>query len=136
MTVKQYLNRAYRIDSRINAKLEQVVSLRDLTTKATSTITDMPRSASPNPHAMQNIIDKIVDLENEINEDIVGLVTIKQEVVSAIKRVDHAEYQVLLELRYLCFKSWSQIAEKMEYEISWVYRLHQKALETVKKNIF
>ena len=35
MTAKDYLTQAYRIDQRINSKLEQVASLRELTTKAT-----------------------------------------------------------------------------------------------------
>ena len=40
MTVKEYLSQAYRIDQRINSKLEQVASLRALATKATSTLSD------------------------------------------------------------------------------------------------
>lgn len=132
MTAKEYLGRAYRIDGRINAKLEQVSALRELATKATSTISDMPRNSSPNPHSMQNIIDKIIDLESEINSDIDALVNIKQEVVTTIKRVDNQEYQTLLELRYLCFKSWEQIAMELGYDLRWIYRLHQRALAVVK----
>ena len=30
MTAKEYLGQAYRIDQRINSKLEQVISLREL----------------------------------------------------------------------------------------------------------
>ncbi len=33
MTAKEYLNQAYRLDQRINAKLEQVSSLNQLATK-------------------------------------------------------------------------------------------------------
>ena len=46
MTAKEYLTQAYRIDQRINSKLEQVSSLRDLSTKATSTLTDVPPSGT------------------------------------------------------------------------------------------
>lgn len=42
MKIKEYLGQAYRIDNRINSKLEQISSLHDLATKATSTISDMP----------------------------------------------------------------------------------------------
>ena len=42
MTAKEYLDQAYRLDQRINSKLEQVLSLRDLTTKATATMSDTP----------------------------------------------------------------------------------------------
>lgn len=48
MTVKEYLSQAYRIDQRINSKLEQVASLRALATKATSTLSDTPPSGSRN----------------------------------------------------------------------------------------
>ena len=44
MNAKDYLNKAYRLDQRINSKLEQVESLNALATKATSTLSDMPRS--------------------------------------------------------------------------------------------
>ena len=40
MTTKEYLAQAYRINQRINSKLEQIVSLRELATKATSTLSD------------------------------------------------------------------------------------------------
>ena len=46
MTAKEYLTQAYRIDQRINSKLEQVSSLRDLSTKATSTLSDAPPSGT------------------------------------------------------------------------------------------
>ena len=51
MTAKNYLGQAYRLDQRINSKIDQISSLNDLATKCTSTITDMPknpnRSSSP-----------------------------------------------------------------------------------------
>ena len=41
MTAKEYLSQARQIDVRINSKMEQVSSLRDMATKATQTLTDM-----------------------------------------------------------------------------------------------
>ena len=132
MTAKEYLGQAYLIDQRINAKLEQAVSLRQLAAKATSTLTDTPHSASPNLRSMENTIGKMVDLENEINADIGALVDLKLEIVSAIKDVENPEYRTLLELRYLCFKPWEQIALEMGYDLRWLYRLHQRALAVIK----
>lgn len=131
MTVKEYLNQAYRLDQRIDSKLAQVAALRDLTTKVTATMTDMPGSASPNVHRTQDIIVKIVDLENEINADIDRLVDLKREMVTVIKKVNNLEYQTLLELRFLCFKTWEQIAVDMGYSIQHIYRLRDKAMELV-----
>ena len=104
MNAKEYLSQAYRIDQRINSKLEQVMSLRALLGKATGTLTGAPKAATPNPHSMEDTIAKMVDLENEINDDIDTLVDLKAEIMRRIKRVENTEYQTILELRYLCFK--------------------------------
>ena len=95
MTAKEYLGQAYRLDQRINSKLEQVLSLRDLTTKATATMSDIPGGGSRNVYRMQDIIGKIIDLENEINADIDQLVDLKCEMVATIKSVENPEYQTL-----------------------------------------
>ena len=131
MTAKEYLGQAYRLDQRINSKLEQVMSLRDLATKATSTLSDVAPSGTRNVYRMEDIIVKIVDLENEINHDIDNLVDLKREMVSVIKAVTDPELQTLLELRYLCFKSWEQIAVEMEYSIQHIFRLHDKSLREI-----
>ena len=131
MTAKEYLTQAYRIDQRINSKLEQVSSLRDLSTKATSTFSDVPPSGTRNVHRMEDVICKIVMLENEINAEIDHLVDLKREMVAAIKSVADPECQTLLELRFLCFKTWEQIAVDMNYSIQHIYRLRDKALKMV-----
>lgn len=129
MTAKEYLGQAYRIDQRINSKLEQVASLRALATKATSTLSDIPQGGSRNVQAMEATIVKIVDLENEINEDIDTLVDLKREIVGVIKHIQNPEYQTLLELRHLCFYSWEKVAVEMEYDLRYMHKLHRKALE-------
>lgn len=129
MTAKEYLGQAYRIDQRINSKLEQVASLRALATKAASTLSDAPQGGSRNVRAMEDTIVKIVDLECGINEDIGTLVDLKREIVGVIKRIPNPEYQTLLELRYLCFHSWEKVAVEMDYDLRYMHKLHRKALE-------
>ena len=132
MSTKDYLSQAYRIDQRINSKLAQVMSLRDLLGKATGTLSGAPKAATPNPHSMEDTIAKMVDLENEINDDIDALVDLKAEIMRRIKRVENTEYQTILELRYLCFKRWEEIAVEMNFSLQHLYRLHEKAVNCVK----
>ena len=132
MTAKDYLTQAYRIDQRINSKLEQVASLRELTTKATSTFSDVPPSGTRNVHRMEDVICKIVDLEEEINVEIDRLVDLKRDIMQVVKTVDDPELQTLLELRYLCFKDWQDIAYSMHCTESNVFKVHSKALQAVK----
>lgn len=131
MTAKEYLGQAYRIDQRINSKLEQVTSLRNLATKATSTLSDTPPSGTRNVHSMEDVIVKIIDMENEINADIDKLVDLKQEIIRVIKAVENQELHTLLELRYLCFKTWEEISVEMGYTIRHIYRLRDMALKKI-----
>lgn len=129
MTSKEYLEQAFQLDQRINSKLEQVMSLRALAMKATATINDMPGAATPNVHKMSDVVCKIIDLEAEINAEIDTLVDLKREITAAIRLVEDPELQLILELRYLCFRSWKDIATDTRCSIRTVYRLHDQALE-------
>ena len=134
MNAKEYLSQAYRIDQRINSKLEQVRSLNELATKATNTISDMPGSATRNVHQIEDVVVKIVDLQNEINADIDTLVNLKRTFVAVIKAVENPEQQTLLELRYLCFKTWEEIAVEMGYSSRGIFSLHSAALKELERN--
>ena len=131
MTAKEYLGQAYRLDQRINSKIEQVASLNELAAKCTSSLTGMPRNPNRASSTMADAVAKIIDLQAEINRDIDRLVDLKREIVSVIKSIDNLEYQTLLEKRYLCFLTWEQIAVDMGYELRWLYRLHHRALDAV-----
>ena len=131
MTAKEYLSQAYRLDQRIDAKIAQVASLNDLATKCTATLTGMPRNPNRGSSTMADAVCKIIDLQQEINEDIDRLVDLKREIVAVIKVVENTEYQILLEKRYLSFQTWEQIAVDMGYSIQHIYRIREKAYASV-----
>ena len=131
MTVKEYLSQAKFLDQRINSKIQQVAALNDLATKATSTLTGMPRNPNHATSTMEEAIAKIIDLQAEINSDIDTLVDLKRDLSATIKAVGNTEYQTVLEKRYLCFQSWEQIAVEMGYDLRRLYRIHGKALDEV-----
>lgn len=132
MNAKEYLSQAFHIDQRINSKLEQVMKLRETSTKATATLSDMPRSDTPNVHRLEDTICKIIDLENEINHDIDKLVDLKREARDVISQLSDPDQQLILELRYLCYKTWEEIADELGYCPSNIYRLHGRALEILR----
>ena len=131
MTPKEYLNQAYWLDRRIDSKLEQLSALKDMVTKTTSAMTDDVVSHTRNVHSMQDVVAKIIDMQAEINADIDRLVDLKSEIMHVIKDVRNPEHQTLLELRYLCFKSWEYVAEQMGYNVRHIYRLHEEAVEQI-----
>ena len=133
MKIKEYLMQAYRIDQRINSKLEQIASLHDLATKATVTFSDMPRNPNKGKSKIEDAIIKIMELEDEINHDIDKLVDLKTNITHLIKNLDSHEYQIILEQRYLCFKSWEQISVDLGYSIQHTFRLHDAALTDLER---
>lgn len=131
MTAKEYLSQAFHIDQRISSKLSQVMRLREAATSCTATLSDMPRPDSSNQQRMADTICKIVDLEREINEDIDRLVALKAEARRAINAVSDPDQQLILELRYLCYKPWNEIMTELGYSEATIYRLHGEALKKI-----
>jgi DNA-directed RNA polymerase specialized sigma subunit len=134
MNTLDFLSQAYRLDLRIDSKLEQIASLNELATKCTSTITGMPRNPNRSVSSMADAVAKIVDLQTEIDRDIHRLIDIKRQIVASIKTVDNKEYQTLLELRFLCGCKWEEVAIKMGYSIQHTYRMRDRALRKVVVN--
>ncbi len=131
LSAKEYLNRGFHINEHIDAKIEQVAMLRDLATKTNVTLSDMPGNPNHDNSKVEDIIVKIVALEDEINADIDRLVDLKRELMEVIKAVDDPQEVLLLNLRYLNFMTWEEIAVKLGCTVRNVHILHSKALEDV-----
>ena len=133
MRTEEYLNQARHLDTQINSKLSQIVSLSALATKCTATLTDMPGNKNNGTSKMEDTILKIITLQEEINSDIDVLVDLKKEIMTIIKKVENSEYRTLLENRYLSFLSWEKIAVEMKYSIQQVYRKRTEALKKIEE---
>ena len=133
MDAKEYLQQAYRLDQEISSKMEQISSLRCLATKTTAALGKEPISGTRDPHRIETVIGRMVELEEKINKDIDRLIETKRKIMGIIGELGSAEHRILLELRYLCFNSWAEIAEKMGFGLRWVHILHGRALAEVDK---
>ena len=59
------------------------------------------------------------------------LVELKKDIIRRIKAVESAELQTILELRYLSYMRWEEIAIELGYGIDNVFRLHRNALDEI-----
>ena len=84
------------------------------------------------PSPIENAIVKLIELENEINDDIDKLVDLKKTIMDRIASVKSDENRLILELRYLSFKTWEDIAEIMNYSYRQVHRIHSEAFKDFK----
>lgn len=78
---KNYFMKAYRVDQRIENKMEQIHLLNDLATKATVTYSDMPGNPSKGHSRLEDVLVKIIDIKMEIHADMLELVDLKKEIM-------------------------------------------------------
>ncbi len=131
MTAKEYLSQAFWVDVGIGSKLDQLDRLNALATKATTTFSEVPFSGTPDPHRHEDIIIKIIDLEDTIRDEMRRLVDLKAEIVKTVSVIKEPEQRYVLEKRYLEFKKWEDIAVEMHRSLRSIYRLHGEALKNV-----
>ena len=130
--VKNELMKAFRIEQDINNKMEQIVSLRELATKASSVLSDMPGSPNRNIHKTEDIIVKFIGMEEELKKEINSLLGTKQFVKDLISQVTDREGRIILEERYLQYDKWEEIAGEMGYTVRQIFRIHDAALMEIK----
>lgn len=128
MTAKEYLNQAKTLDQRINVKLDRVSRLRAMTQKITASLDGEQVSRTRNVTSLEDAIIRLMEEEESLNAAIDRLVDLKREVSGVLKQIDDTDCQLLLELRYLCYRSWEEIAEVMHMHIRTVYKVHGRAL--------
>ena len=126
---KDYLEHGLRLDNRINSKIEQLAELNALAARATSTLSGMPHSPNGASSGLENVIMKIVTLQEEINADIDRLVDLKLEIMEKISQIEDTDLRMVLEYRYLCEESFPDIAVKMNLSARHPYYLHELALK-------
>ncbi len=130
----EFLSQARHIDVRINSKLEELSSLKALAEKVTATYQKDMVDGSRDVHKRENIICKIIDLQNEINSDIDQLVDQKIAMRQIIKSLPDMEWRSALDLRYNHFLKWEDIAAAMGYSVRGVQNIHDRAIAFLEKN--
>ena len=129
MTAKEFLRRARRVDRRVDEATERVDRLRaKLEAGRLSSITGMPRGGAQDWTATA---DKLIELEKRVNARIRELVRVKHLAMDAIDRVDEARLREVLELYSIDGFSWEQVAQRMDLDKRWVFRLHGRALQRI-----
>ena len=132
MSVKDFLERARHLDEAINAQLAEMTHLRELSLKVSSSrLEEHVSHSKPTEAPYAKWVERIVDKEKEINDNIDRLVAVKMEISDYIGTVESVEWQCLLRNRYVLCKQWSDVAEAMGYSVSTVKRLHKKILKNL-----
>lgn len=127
----RYLSRYRRINARINRLLEEQGRWREIAMRTTPSMSQAPGgggSGSP----IERPMDKVLEIDAEINREIDELQTVRQEIRAALNQLEDENLKLLMEYRYIDGLTWEQIAVKMHYGFQWVCKLHGRALNRLR----
>lgn len=123
------LNRGYRAKERIAARNDRIEQWRQIA----ESITANPENASSGggfpSSKVENCVVSIMALEEEITEEIIEITKFESETSEIIRElIEDQNYKTVLELRYLSYLRWEEIAVRMGYTFRWTQELHHRAL--------
>ena len=130
---KAYLQQVKLYDTHIDNKLEELARLKTLATQVTSSIKPVPAFGGGNQDKLGNIVAKIVDLENEINEAVDAYIDKQREISRLLEKLEDADQVAVLHKRYFEYMPWEQIACEMHMTYRNVCYIHGRALQELEK---
>lgn len=134
MTLKEFLNQGYHAKARIRAKEERIENWRQIAESITAQIRPDSAGSSLPSKKVEDCVCNIVDLQNEIKEEIAALVQAEREVGKFIREAPLDEIdRFIVELRYLNYKKWEEIAVELNYAYRWIMRRHKRAIAVLEE---
>lgn len=128
-----YLKQYVILDRKIDRMLAEAERLRARIGRLTPTLNDMPGGGGSIYKSCDlDIINKIVDLETEINQKIDRVIDLKREIEQLIGSIDDEREKLLMSYRYLDGMTFEWIASEMHYHWRYVHKLHVRALGKIK----
>lgn len=127
MRPKDYLSQVRYLDKEIDSKLKLKEDLRARALSIGSfEVKDKVQSSGG--LNFSDWVDKITDIEREIDKKIDELVDLKQRINAQIDRVENPLHRIVLVSHYLNDLSLRQIAVKYSYNYGYIKNVHGHAL--------
>ena len=128
MTAKDYLKDIRKLDLEIQTLQEQISLLRkNAEGLRAMELSDMPKGGKGKD--LSDYVAEIADLQVVCVQHVSELIMKKQEAIERIMSIDGSELRNVLLLRYIQCKEWDEIADKLQYNLRTIFRLHGEALK-------
>lgn len=130
MKAKDYLKQLEKLDTIIQNKLIEKAQIRAVALNVTSCSDGERVQSSGSQQKMADAIDKLIDMEREIDDLIDRLINLKREATGIIEQLNTAEYDVLHKL-YIQGMTFDEVAFSKRKSKSWVTTVHGRALKNM-----
>lgn len=125
--LKHYLKGAWYWKNKRDYLSEKIMRLRSQAEKITTTYSDTPVYGGFADHKQQ-IIAEMVDTQKRYESAVQECKKRLAEIRLLINSLDNYQECLVLEMRYLCYENWQDIALKLNYEERQIFRIHGRAL--------
>ena len=133
MTAKEFLERAFKLYRKLDCNLEQLQRLQDLSKKISSVISGTPTVSNKNFSRVEAAVTEFQAQSELLTDDIAEYSRVRIEIAGTIAQIPNETERLILDYRYLSFKSWRYIAAILNITARRVYQLHDNALISVEK---
>ena len=132
MTPKAYLNQAYRLEQRIKLDQDEINTLRALASDVGSPgFEEHYNPNHPTDAPFVKTLDKIMEYETKVNEDLELLLHLKAEIQEVISAVPSVDERLVLTYRYIKNYTWTRIGDELYADERTIRRWHDRALAHV-----
>ena len=130
MKTEQYLELIRKLDILINNELLEKENIFTLATKTTQVLSDMPKAPGVSDK-VGNLSVKLLMKQQEIDHIVDIYVDLKNEIISQIRTLPMSECDVLYRY-YVLDQGLFDIADEMNYSVSWVKMLKCRGANKIK----
>lgn len=131
MNAKQWLSRARFIDREIALLQKTKEETRDNMTKITQSYESDGAQTTKDPHKY----DRLVELENEIDQKVDELIATKREIMNVIFKVEDRNQRQVLISYYIRMMTLEKIAVEMNYSFRQISNIRRYGIREVQKII-
>lgn len=129
MTAYEYLNQVYYIDRKIKFDLMELEELRARATSISSpSFGEKVKSTAKTEAPFVRVLERIWKQEAKVNAELNELEAKREEVKSAIERLENKDERFILLYRYINRMTWEEIGLEMSMSERTVRRYHRSAL--------
>lgn len=131
-TVKAYLYQAKSMNKSINAKMAEIEELQEKA-ESVQSFRINAITVHTNENTSNQTVDRIIDMQIEINAEIDRLTDLRREIKGSIKKLTDTRFRDLLNTYYIADKTLEECADILNYSTSHIFALHRDALRAFVK---
>ena len=129
---QEYLEQVDKLNAMIQNKMAEAKQWRDVALGVTTNTEGERVQSSGSQQKMADAINRVIDLQAEINGLIDKLIDLKQEIIKTIELLNATEYDVLHK-RYIQGMTFDEIGAAKHKSKSWATTVHGRALQNLNK---